>query len=471
MAASVFCPDPNLNPATVAYAGYADTYALTDDQGNFRVSPVRSGHCYVAVSADAPDRGPLRRAKFYPNVDSIEKAQLLDVHPGEEISNIRFHIPLALTGSVGLLEEGQQVLPLPSLGPSMGSVSGHIYRADTGAPIAGAIIHLIHYFERAQFEGSAPVISPQAARTGTDGAYEFASLEPGAYTVRVERQGFAPMSGHQPTETGPGPSQILLERGQHLGNLDYKLQPTGAISGSVHDQDGVPLQGMLVTAFCSSSGTTVEAHAEAGHAVVDDRGDFRVYGVPPGDCYIGTGTGLGPGTAMRYSWIYYPNEASMEKAQLIPVKPEEEIRNIHFIYRYSPTYTITVKVLEGGNGGGGDRYLVRVMSAEPGAMRMLNTPQSRGSPPVMTRPDGTAVVHGVSPGRYTIWVNPVREVTGGPGPTIRHRDGTVDTLAPTEHHAWVSGGGAGGSAVVQVVDRDVSIEIPLSSFSPGGGPR
>jgi len=111
------------------------------------------------------------------------------------------------------------------------------------------------------------------------------------------------------------------------------------------------------------------------------------------------------------------------------------------------------------------------MSAEPGAMRMVNTPQSRGSRPVMTRPDGTAVVHGVSPGRYTIWINPVREAIGAPGPTIRHRDGTVDTLGPREHHAWTSGGAAVGSAIVQVVDRDVSIEIPISTFSPGGGPR
>jgi hypothetical protein len=174
---------------------------------------------------------------------------------------------------------------------------------------------------------------------------------------------------------------------------------------------------------------------------------------------------------MRYSWVYYPNEASMEKAQLIPVKPEEETRDIRFIYRYSPTYTITVKVVNDGNGGGDNRYLVRIMSSEPGAMRMVNTPQSRSLPPVMTHPDGTAVVRGVSPGRYTIGVNPLREVIGGRGPVLRRPDGTVDTRGPTEHHAWVPGAGAGGSAMVQVVDRDLSIEVPLSSFPPGGVPR
>ncbi|MGA2075541.1 MAG: carboxypeptidase-like regulatory domain-containing protein [Terriglobia bacterium] len=471
MAVSVFCQNPNLNPATVAYPGYGETYALTDDQGNFRVSPLAPGHCYIAVATNPPDRGPLVRAKFYPNADSMETAQLLEVKPGEEISNIRFQIPLALMGNVGILRVGQQVLPPPSTGAGMGSVSGHIYRADTGAPIAGAIIQLIHHFDPAQIEGSAPVFSPQAARTGTDGAYAFACVEPGAYTIRLQRQGFAPMSGQQPTETDPGPSQISLESGQHMDNLDYRLQPTGVISGTVHDQDGVPLQGLTVTAFCSRPSSTNENRPEAGQAVVDDRGDFRISGVPPGDCYVGTGTGLGPVKPMRYSWVYYPNEASMEKAQLIPVKPEEETRNIRFIYRYSLTYTITVKVVNDGNGGGDNRYLVRIMSSEPGAMRMVNTPQSRSLPPVMTHPDGTAVVRGVSPGRYTIGVNPLREVIGGRGPVLRRPDGTVDTRGPTEHHAWVPGAGAGGSAMVQVVDRDLSIEVPLSSFPPGGVPR
>ena len=284
MTAAVFCQNPDLDPRTVAYAGYWETFAKTDDQGNFRVPDIPPGHCYVAIAADELFYGgaPLQRAKFYPDADSMEKAQIFEVKPGEEIAHLCFRFPLALSGSPGVLRPAQQIQPLPSPGPTMASVSGHVYRADTGAPIAGAILHLNRYRDRDQMEGNAPVPPPLAARTGPDGSYTFTTVAPGDYGIDLERQGFAPLTLNGPPANEPNTCRISLETGQHLGGLGYKLQPAGAISGSVRDEDGVPLQGMFVTVFCS-----LPTLSESGRANTDDRGDFRISGILPGNCDIG----------------------------------------------------------------------------------------------------------------------------------------------------------------------------------------
>jgi protocatechuate 3,4-dioxygenase beta subunit len=463
MTAAVFCPDPNLDPRANAYSGYWQTSTQTDDQGNFRASDVPPGRCYVAIAADASFLlgAPLKRAKFYPDAESMEKAQAVEVKPGQEIANLRFRFPLTLSGILGVLKPAQQILPFPSPGPTMGSVSGHVYRADTRQPIAGAILHLNPFRDPDQIQGDAAVPSPLAARTGSDGAYTFAQVEPRQYGVDVERQGFAPLTLNGPAANQPNPGQIFIAAGQHLGNLDYKLQPTGAITGSVRDQDGVPLQGLVVTAFCSRADSLTTDRVEAGRATTDDRGDFRISGIIPGDCDIGAGPAGGPLSSVGYLGVFYPNAATMENAQPIPVKADGNTPDIRLVVRYLPTYTITVKVVENANVGGQHLYSVRLTAARP----LVISFGFGAARPVTTNADGSVVLRGVTAGTYNIYVHPLRELTGVPGPTVRRPDGTIDPRGVRENHAW-TGGPADGSAAVQVVDRDVCIQIPLSGFPP-----
>jgi protocatechuate 3,4-dioxygenase beta subunit len=468
MTAAVFCQNPDVDPGTVAYSGHWEPSAKTDDEGNFRVPDIPPGRCYVAVASGElfSGGGPLKRAKFYPDADSMQKAQIFEVKPGEEISHLSFRFPLALSGSPGALEAAQQIQPLPSPGPTMASVSGHIYRADTGAPIVGAILHLYPYRVHDHIFGDAPVPSPLTARTGPDGSYTFATVAPGDYGIDVERQGFARLTLDGPSENEPKPGRISLETGQHVGNLDYKLKPTGAISGSVRDQDDVPLQGMFVTAFCS-----LPTVAVSGGANTDDRGDFRIFGIPPGKCDLGAGPPPNSGLSQAgYRAVYYPSAATIETAQAFPVKPGGEISDIHLVVPRSTTYALTVRVLEDANNSGANRYLVVISAAEPNSQEMVNTLGFGARFPVTAAPGVDVAVPGLSPGIYNIHLQPLQEVTGARGPTVRRPDGTIDPRGPRNSHGWRSSGPAVGSAVVPVVGRDVSVAIPISIFPPGGVP-
>jgi hypothetical protein len=467
MTAAVFCPDPNLASGANAYNGYWQASAPTDDQGNFRLSNFPPGRCYVAIAADAPfyHGAPLRRARFYPNADSIEKAEVVAVKPGQEISNLRFRFPLALSGTLGVLKPAQQILPFPSPGPTMGSVSGHVYRADTRQPVAGAILHLNPFRAPEQIQGDAPVPAPLGARTGSDGAYTFAVVEPRDYGVEVEHPGFVPLTLNGPPANEPNPGRISIAPGQHLANLDYTLQPTGAISGSVRDQDGVALPGLFVTAFCSRADSPTGGRADAGRATTDDRGNFRISGIMPGDCYIGAGP-VAPLSTVGYRGVFYPNATTIENAQPIPVKADGETPGISLVVRYSPTYTITVKVVENENAGGQHRYSVGLMSADPAARPLVNTFGFGAAFPETTNADGSVVLRGVTAGTYDIYVHPLRELTGARGPTVRRPDGTIDPCGARQRHAFTASGPAVGSAEVPVVDRDVCVQIPLPAYPP-----
>ena len=68
----------------------------------------------------------------------------------------------------------QSQQPGPVHAPT-GSLSGHVYRADTGAPLAGVVLTL--NFSRWQEPAAGPPAPPAAVRSGPDGAYTFSSLE------------------------------------------------------------------------------------------------------------------------------------------------------------------------------------------------------------------------------------------------------------------------------------------------------
>ena len=325
---------------------------------------------------------------------------------------------------------GQQPAAAPTAGT--GSISGHIYREDGVTPAVGTVISLL-----ATPVKGAPVwpdaLYLQTVRTGLDGAYKFSSVEPGAHVVHVIKgNGFSP---REPSQT------VSLAAGQNVENIDFRLPPTenrtavapgqsvqgtdgqtGAISGNVRDQNNAPIEGIFVVAMCGRPDV---------FGMTDADGNFRVQALAPGDCRVQARTSSGgPTSQVGYHHVYYPSAETIDKAQIVSVTAGAEITNINLTVPYSTTYRIHVTVLDDGQGRD-NGYVI------------LNG----GAPPTFAAPDGTAELRGFLPGTYTISVRRAT-VTGGPNGQRR--------AAPS--------GQSIGSAIVQVVDGDVNVEIPISDF-------
>ena len=311
----------------------------------------------------------------------------------------------------------------------MGSVSGHVYRADTGAPIAGAILHLNRYRDRDQIEGNAPVPPPLAARTGPDGSLHFCSGGTRDYGVDLERQGFAPLTLNGPPANEPNRAVFPWRRGNTLATWITNCNPPERFPAACATRMACHFRDCWspcsVPALIRSTGrpTPVAQHT-------DDRGDFRISGIVPGNCDVGAGP-VAPLNSVGYRGVFYPNAATMENAQPIPVKADGETPGISLVVRYSPTYTVTVKVVKNESASGQHLYSIMLMSADPAARPFVNTFGFGATFPVTTNADGTAVLRGVTAGAYKIYVHPRRELTGARGPTVR-RPVARETVAWTQ---------------------------------------
>ena len=111
--------------------------------------------------------------------------------------------------------QSQAVAQNPTALGTSGQVSGHIYRADTGAPIEGAMIFLVLMRTKMQL-----------VRSNKDGSYIFPDVAAGNYRLITYQEGFI-----GPAESfgrGPG-DQIVVAEGQTVG-ADVRLTPNPSVA-------------------------------------------------------------------------------------------------------------------------------------------------------------------------------------------------------------------------------------------------
>jgi hypothetical protein len=167
--------------------------------------------------------------------------------------------------------------PSPTPGAA-GAISGRIITED-GQPLAGA--QLFVRSTRRQF-GS-------GATTDADGKFNIAGLERGLYDLLVFTPGFYDpnaLDRTSGTRYRPGDSVTI------------RLQKGGVITGRVTDSGGTPLIAVRVSAvrIKDQLGRAVTEPSFLGgpaDRVTDDRGIYRLYGLPPGTYLVNSG-GRGP---------------------------------------------------------------------------------------------------------------------------------------------------------------------------------
>jgi 5-hydroxyisourate hydrolase-like protein (transthyretin family) len=134
---------------------------------------------------------------------------------------------------------------------------------------------------------------------------------------------------------------------------------------------------------------------------VDDRGDYRIFGVAPGRYYLVAGTLPGPaalrgllslpgGPTTRFSVVYYPNSTGLDQASSIEVKPQGEATVDMRVTRQTKTFTVRGRIVDGTGAGipqnlnimlgwrsfnsGGAAVGARTVDAVTGAFEMQNVP-------------------------------------------------------------------------------------------------
>jgi Carboxypeptidase regulatory-like domain/BlaR1 peptidase M56 len=212
-----------------------------------------------------------------------------------------------------------------------GVIRGRIVRTDNGQPLRKVRVSLL-----AEGVRDLPV-----ATTGADGRYELTKLPPGRFTLTASKGGFVTLAYGQlhPDEQG---RPIDLADRQTVDRVDLALPSGAAISGVVLDAEGQPLAGIAVHALRQQfhDGRSVPRIDEPVTVdLTDDRGQFRLFGLPPGTYYVSavaepltSGPGimlLIPPSPLR-DMRFYPGTRDQSEAAGVTVDAGQEIDDLSF---------------------------------------------------------------------------------------------------------------------------------------------
>jgi hypothetical protein len=198
-----------------------------------------------------------------------------------------------LTGEDVVLSEGARVVDLVLFLTRNAAITGAV-TDECGEPLAGVQVALLERSPRKTWHGAG------FATTDDRGVYRFSSLSAGDYVVAASSTAIdsAPIEAAR---------VIRLSSGREVGGVDVRLVGSGtkrprgaAITGRVTDEHGDPLAVtvQVLTRSADSGYLIVVPAARPVQAHTDERGVYRVHGLPRGVYYIGVTHGMvGAGTA------------------------------------------------------------------------------------------------------------------------------------------------------------------------------
>jgi uncharacterized protein (DUF2141 family) len=307
-----------------------------------------------------------------------------------------------------------------------GGLSGHVVAADNGRPIKRARV----FITAAEVPGGRSVV------TDDSGAFDFAELPAGRYTLTASKSGFIGLSYGQrrPLQAG---TPLQLADGQQLRGIDFRLPRGGVVAGHVFDEDGDPMPGATVRLLRYQYQQGERRLVPAGAWQTDDKGSYRVWGLNPGDYYVSAVTridlgGDGRGAPVRgaaggrgavagipnavggnvsapaagqgddeerwsYAPTYFPGVASITEARSVTVGVSQEVLDVDFSLQLVRASRISGHVdnPDGTRASGGNVSL----TAEGVAGGRGNLGTNFGS---RINWDGTFSINNVPPGRYTL---------------------------------------------------------------------
>jgi hypothetical protein len=318
------------------------------------------------------------------------------------------------------------------------SLTGRVVDADhPREPIPGALVTLSDVATSVR----------TTAQTDARGLFTFARVRPGRYMVWASKPPYvtAILGARQPGGAG---TTVVLTANQHVDDMRLALVRGAVLTGTVTDMAGMPAPNHLVTAAASETATGVppariggapdlETHAAIRTAMTDDRGVFRVYGLPPGEYLLavtatpaGTGgftysplsllVGLTPPQRSGYGPVFYPGTTSVDDASRVRVAAGDVREGLDIVFEPMAAVTVDGAVFrpDGTPADGAHVFLQAVGPPLPGG--------TAGAGNTTAATDGRFRFAGVRPGRYVLTASIEQRGEVGPGERIELIVGTAD---------------------------------------------
>jgi hypothetical protein len=293
------------------------------------------------------------------------------------------------------------ILPGPEAGT--GSIRGRVVALDTGQPLRRVQVRL---------QGG-NLRQGRTALSDTQGAFEFKNLGTGRYNLSATKGGYVTLQYGQrgPNDTG---RMLDVADGQNLSKIDMALPRGAVIVGRIVDETGEAIADVPVAAMQYRMMNGRRRLVPMGRtAMTNDIGQFRLFGLPPGEYYVSASMRQGmmmmdapADDPTGYAPTFYPGTPSVAEAQRLTIGIGEEVSAD---MQLTPIKLVRVSgTVNTSDGKPAANGFISLQNRSPDSMGPM-----MGGGGTIIRPDGTFQMNGVAPGTYTLVANVNLPDSGG----------------------------------------------------------
>jgi hypothetical protein len=178
-----------------------------------------------------------------------------------------------------------------------------------------------------------PIVGDQArGKTDASGHYRITNIPAGSYLVVANTQALTSVE-----ERDQYGRKVTLDRGETRDNVDFSLVRGGVITGRVSEANDRPIVEAPISITRLSASGAHQPYRASQAMSTDDRGIYRVYGLPPGRYKVSVGSGAGSQYRRLdegqnyYPHTYHPGVAQSEKAGIIDLMEGDEVSGIDIV--------------------------------------------------------------------------------------------------------------------------------------------
>ena len=258
--------------------------------------------------------------------------------------------------------------------PQPGTIAGTVIKAGTAVqqPLGDARLELTG-------APGAPVVT----RTDLNGEFAFPNLPPGQYRLTVTCDGFIRQ------EYG---KRIVVAGGQQVGDVLFELEPAPTVTGWVLDSFGEPIANIMVEALHRSYDVRGNPRlARAASALTDDRGEYRIFWLNPGEYFFYASSALPDSKEEQPLRVvtptYFPGVRAPDDARSLRLDIGREIRVDFRLSRRVSLWKVSGQTMNGG-------------TSRSIAARITLTPSNQD--PSFSRYRAASSATGREPGQFSI---------------------------------------------------------------------
>jgi carboxypeptidase family protein len=270
-------------------------------------------------------------------------------------------------------------------------VTGKVTIKGKGAPgVVVVLVEIVDGYQR---------VTRHKAVTDNTGIYRITNVPPGNYRAQTAAPGFVAVDG----SSGPfGKSvTLLINKDETVENINFELVRGGVITGKVTDSDGRPLIEETVSILSAESNPNNSVSRYRG-VRTDDRGVYRIFGIPPGSYKVAVGTNeVTPSwERSRLRQTFYPDATDASQATTINVSEGSETTNVDITVKAGDrTYSVRGRIVDADTG--------RPMANVPYGITVYLSPNNSSglSDGSASNSNGEFKWENLRPGKYSVFVN------------------------------------------------------------------